>query len=183
MPATSYRRPLKQERTRTLCIVDMQEDFMDAGKYCLPHVLHEIELAKTRQAGIVVLEFEDCGRTVKEIRRALSGYKHQTTVRKNNDDGSAEFLKGATKNRFNTYMVRVCGVNRSYCVLETVLGIKDEKEGAVDIEVAINATWCTVPANGRERLLGAVGRKKFVRNGNHIKPPHRTSPRKMGYDW
>lgn len=167
MAATSVCRPPKRVTSRTLIVVDMQDEFMQAGFACLDHVLHEITLAKERGAGIVVLEYRDCGKTVKEIRQMLKGYKDKVTAIKVRNGGGDEFFTVAEKKRFNTNKVRVCGVNRAWCVKETV---EDLLKMDVDVEVAINATWCGIPERGRAYLRDLVGEKKFVRNGRHLPP-------------
>lgn len=168
MAETSICRPPKRVISRTLIIIDMQDDFMKAGSACLRHVLHEITLAKARGAGIVILEYQDCGKTAKEIRQMLEGYKNKVTAVKMKNGGGEEFFAVAERKRFNTGKVRVCGVNRAWCVKDTVKELLDK---GVDVEVAINATWCGIPQTGNTYLRDLVGKEKFVRNGRHLPPP------------
>jgi len=67
----------------TLCIVDMQTEFKRPAKKCLEEVCRQIKLAKRRNAGIVILEYSDCGPTLPEIKRLLKPYKKKTYKQKN----------------------------------------------------------------------------------------------------
>lgn len=138
------------DNARTLCIVDVQ-DYFESSAVRLKQILKEIHLAKRRHAGIVVLEFSGCGRSNDQVLRALQNYDRIRYKKKHSDCGSHEFIEIAKSAQFNLNKVRFCGVNRSYCVAETVAGFKGSSPNS-DIEIAIDATWCYSPSSGRVRL-------------------------------
>jgi len=139
------------DNTRTLCVIDMQNYFAETADKRLPQVLKEINLAKRRHAGIIILEYNECGRSHPTILEILKGYDRVRYVRKCDNDGSSEFIQTALKRGFNLGKVRFCGVNRSFCVQETVKGFLGEIEDS-DVEIAIDATWCYYPRSGRAVL-------------------------------
>lgn len=138
------------DKSRTLCVVDIQ-DYFDSSAVRLKQILKEIQLAKRRHAGIVVLEYDGCGRSNEMILKALRNYDRVRYKTKEHDDGSRELVRVAKQANFNLSKIRFCGVNRSYCVANTVAGFKSSKPNS-DIEIAIDATWCSSPSSGRIRL-------------------------------
>ena len=139
-----------EDMARTLVVVDMQSEFASTAEKCTKQVVREVKRAKRRGAGVIVLEYKDAGKTFKEIRDELKGYGRKTFATKNMNDGSHEAMKAAKRNGFSTEKIRVCGVNRSYCVLGTVEGFR--RKGVEDIETAIDATWCHDPTSGKWAL-------------------------------
>lgn len=116
----------------------MQPQF-EAMYDVLPQVLSEIERAKKDKIGIVVLQYDGNGDTTLTIRRALKDYRRKTYARKYNDDGSIEFVRAAIRKKFSIANVRVVGVNRGYCVRDTVAGLMDC--GKINtIDVIVDAT-------------------------------------------
>jgi len=127
------------KKPATLCIVDMQPEFVAAmSQYIIHHITLLIQRAKTKRAGIVVLEYQRCGRTLYQIREALEGYKNVITCKKKNDDGSIEFLDACDHEKFNKKQVIVCGVNTDMCITDTALGIKQHYPKA-QVEVVADA--------------------------------------------
>lgn len=107
----------------TLVVVDMQSYFKTTGE---PSVIkacqREIKLAIRRKAGIIFLEFGSFGDTMAELKDLVTGYDKAYFAVKNRNDGSAQVYSLIT--RHNLYHnVRVTGVNTSYCVYETVVGL------------------------------------------------------------
>lgn len=127
----------------TLCIVDMQPFFKASGEV-LASVIKQIEDAKKSNSGIVILEFEGCGPTHDKILSVLGNYEYKAFAKKDQDDGSREFLKAARKSKFSVERVAVVGVNRGYCVLATAAGLIRSKM-VKKIDVVLNATWGTDP--------------------------------------
>lgn len=160
----------------TLVIVDMQYFFEDTAGRCLDGVLKEIELAKERGAPIVILEYAlDAGEeTFKEIHDAIGGYKLVTTALKWNDGGGKELWRAIAKKGWDHSHLRFTGVNRCYCVYATIRQYVCECRGrGVDhkLEIAIDATWCNNPADGRELYTTRQGSNwKVIRTEDVIKP-------------
>lgn len=107
----------------TLVIVDMQGSFK-ASRAIIEQVKDEVALASKNSCPIVVLQYQNRGRTHDDIMRLIesSGVKH-SVLWKSRDDGSAEvsrvsYARGYPKNSF-----RVCGVNTHACVRRTVVGL------------------------------------------------------------
>jgi len=90
----------------TLCIVDMQIVFENPAKKCLEEVCRQIKLAKRRNAGIIVLEYEGCGPTLPEIKQLLKSYKRKTYKQKTMDGGGKEVLAAAKRRGFPTHKIR-----------------------------------------------------------------------------
>lgn len=128
----------------TLAIVDMQQAFAASmNPKTVIAVGKEIEKAKKRNAGIVLIEYKNVGRTHAVFYEMLDGYENVARVLKGKNDGSAQFLRAAMKNGFNTRKVRVCGVNTCYCVSETVTGLLDK---GAKVEVIKDACHCNCSA-------------------------------------
>lgn len=142
----------------TLCIVDMQDFFNETAGRCVEGVLKEVELAKARSAAIVVLEYgyyhnkKKVSPTLKVIRDALKGYRKKRYVVKVNDDGGEELINTLEKNKWSTDKIRFTGVNRSFCVHDTVSHVHTIRGDKTEIEIAIDATWCEFPVKGRADL-------------------------------
>ena len=144
----------------TLCIVDMQTVFKKPAKKCLEEVCRQIKLAKRRNAGIVVLEYEDCGPTLPEIKRLLKSYNRKTYKQKTMDSGGKEVLAAARRKGFPTHKIRFVGVNRSCCVYETAADYNTRTKFKGTTEIAIDATWCSRSPRAGRAMLKTVG--KFV---------------------
>lgn len=123
----------------TLCVIDMQPKFY-SSRHCLKEVLKQIEISKANKEGIVVIEYGGHGPSHKAIKRALKDYPLTTTTIKEDDGGSQEFLTTAEKSGFSLDVVIAVGVNRGYCVYETVRGIL---ENGTPVQVIENATWAS----------------------------------------
>jgi nicotinamidase-related amidase len=134
---------------KTLCIIDMQSGFRTArNKDTIDSVCAEVKKAKRYGWPIVLVEYTQSrfGHTMPKIRRELKGYKKTYRVTKHADDGSRQVLAAIATHQLGLKPVRVCGVNISFCVRETVLGLL-EKVPACKIELVKSA--CNCP-NGRD---------------------------------
>jgi nicotinamidase-related amidase len=127
----------------TLCIVDMQPKF-PASDHILSQVIWKVEEAKKNKWYIVVLEYHNYGRTNAALRNILRGYKRKVYITKYDDDGSSEFAEAAHRNKFSLKNVIVMGVNRGWCVRDTIAGLIDH--GKINsILIAKDATWGNRP--------------------------------------
>ena len=140
----------------TLCIIDMQTVFSSTAKHCLAAVCHQIKLAKRREAGIVLIEYNNCGETYQEIKILLASYKHTAYATKHGIGGGEEFLAAAKKAKINTDKVRFVGVMREHCVLQTIKEVIDLVN--CRIEIVTKATWSNAPTRGLNQLrrLGKI---------------------------
>ena len=134
----------------TLCIVDMQTTFASTAEHCLDAVCHQVKQAIKRNAGIVVIEFKQCGETYKKIKDLLEPYSRVAYAEKSEAAGGIQLLKAAKEANFNTDRVRFVGVLRAQCVYETVkqfIGLVKTRT-----EIVADATWCSNPQEGLCRL-------------------------------
>lgn len=92
-------------------------------KWVVAGVINQIRLAKQRSAGIVVVEYKGCGRTHPKILNALKGYQRVVNAKKEQDDGTLAILNAIKRNFFSEDRIRVCGVNTSCCVMDTIEGL------------------------------------------------------------
>ena len=128
----------------TLCVVDMQPAY-PASLEIMKEVTREIELAKRRGDGIVFLELNPGtnGETHQELRDAAHAgeYSKIAYASKVSGDGSHEFVDAAgAAEWFSLKRVRVCGVNRGACVMDTVRGRVGLISKKVKLELAFEAT-------------------------------------------
>lgn len=123
----------------TLVVIDMQKDFVSCNE---PNVIRacqrEIKLAIRRKTGIIFLEYEGYGHTIPELTNLTTNYDKTYFSSKATNSGSDEVF-GIINTRNLYQNVRVVGVNTSYCVYETVEGLKD---GLGKITVVADACNC-----------------------------------------
>lgn len=138
----------------TLAVVDMQLDFSRTASVCLHDVIREVEHAVQKNWGIVFLEYVNSGPTFKVLRSIVENYNRVAFVPKTDDDGGYELITAIKNRGFNPTDIRFCGVNRSACVISTIVGAGRaiSNIGKPNFEIAINATWCNSPDYGKERL-------------------------------
>lgn len=123
----------------TLAIIDVQEKFMAASSV-IKRVVHQIELARRRHDGIVLVELGD-PQSYDEIYRALRNYSGYVVTKKRHDDGSKEVLDAIRSNKYALDRIRLCGVNTCACVRSTAYGLI--RSGFVrKVEIASDAVGC-----------------------------------------
>ena len=98
--------------------------------------------------GIVVLNYTGFGRLLPEINKAIGRYPKKTSITKKSDGGGWEFLRAAKKKGLPTKEVRVVGVNRGYCVHDTVCDLIDSF-AVGKIHVVEKATWADYDQAGQ----------------------------------
>jgi nicotinamidase-related amidase len=130
-------RKIKELVVPTLCVIDMQPKFT-SSKWCLEAVLKQVEYSKANKEGIVIVEYDGYGPTHRAITEALKAYPLSDIVVKENDNGANEFLTTAEKSGFSLDVVIAVGVNRGYCVFDTVKGII---ENGTPVQLIESATW------------------------------------------
>lgn len=147
-----------------LCIIDMQDEFY-ATRDAIPGVLREIKLAQERNDHIFLVEFRGCGPSNHTILEALRGYRRVHHVLKSDNDGSDEICRIARRKRIKFDVVRVVGVNLSWCVAETVFGLSFKKMVG-KIIVPLKATAC---AEGMAEGKQVINRIKNNNGGKSIR--------------
>lgn len=126
----------------TLCVVDMQPKY-PAALTIMKEVIREIELAKQRGDGIVFIELkpDDNGKTHQSLLDVAHADKYSKIAytTKTGGDGSNEFIDAAAE-WFPLKRIRICGVNRDACVMDTVRGLVALVSKKVKLELAFSAT-------------------------------------------
>lgn len=151
--------------SKALCIVDMQDDYVwnEPHEKAIPRVIHEVVLAKRRKANIFILEYHDWGKTVRPIMDSIGKYPYHRLI-KFTDGGGYELQSYALKNNLFINKIRLCGINRGFCVYATAKELKHLVPG-ISISAAVNATWCATPRKGLQRLARVC---KLLYHGDKI---------------
>lgn len=119
-----------------LIVIDMQPAFT-AHKEALKPVLREVINAKKALTDIIIVEFDLRGRewyqpsetvTHPAITRSIKNYKHKHLVLKEFNDGGGEILEYCRIQGIPTNTLRVCGVNTTACVKETVRSLTEDND-------------------------------------------------------
>jgi len=143
-----------------LLIIDVQDEF-ETSQFVIDETIREIELAKKRNAIITSITYSGQGPANSRVLSALRTYPKTYHVTKDRDGGGERVVNTYAKHKNELpKRLRVVGVNRSYCVFDTVRQLSDAAFGV--IEVSQKGTWCTSPYNGMERL-------KKLRYNNNVK--------------
>ncbi len=135
-----------------LLIIDVQDYFKTSSKV-IGETIRQVQLAKKQNLPIVVVEYVGCGETNNSVLRAIGDYDPKLVVRKTKDGGGKEVLEVCKKNNILPSKFRVVGVNRGYCVYETVNEIITKIGlNKVDIEISEQGTWCDDPESSLDSL-------------------------------
>ncbi len=150
----------------TLCIIDMQDYFIETAHHCVGGVLNEIKYAKKHRHDIVLVEYGDryhqsdphpLSKTITPIVNALKRYSKVFNVLKFRDGGGELILEELKTQSRPMDKFRLVGVNRGYCIMETAQELKAStskynggKAGIV--EVVRGATWCSYPRDSIAQL-------------------------------
>jgi hypothetical protein len=103
----------------------MQRFFDAANNVSLvKSIKREIELSKKHGWPIVVLEYDECGRTKSSILSKLWHYPYKHVTKKSFDDGSCEAVS-AIRQFTKSKNIRIVGVNTDACVTDTARGLKE----------------------------------------------------------
>lgn len=114
-----------------LVIVDTQRDFESVAIRCLAGLSEAVYAAIKQEMPIAVLEYVNCGDTLRYIKRWLP--KDQKYIKKVANDGSREVLENFSPSG----PIYVCGVNGLRCVRETAQGFYSR---GYDVRVITSAT-------------------------------------------
>jgi len=122
----------------TLLVVDMQDTFKAANVLRVINACQrEIRLAIKKKADIVFVEFEHCGHTLSDLTNITVDYNKHYYVTKPIDDGSYDIMKLVRKKDLHRNF-RIVGVNTSYCIYETALGLMNYSRNITVVADACN---------------------------------------------
>lgn len=111
----------------TLVVIDMQRHFDASNKLSVQKdIAKQIKKAIKERAGIIFVEYAGCGLTHSVLTDLAENYERGYTIKKYNDDGSAEVLDCLTDNKLPKSRIKICGVNTPYCVKSTAIGLSEE---------------------------------------------------------
>jgi nicotinamidase-related amidase len=131
-------------RKYALCLIDLQEEFLDSiTENLLKNVEKEVKTAIRLNRDIIVVLYRDCGPLIREVANLLRTYPRQRTIWKRDDDGGYEVTAALA---MMPQHVRVCGVNTDACVGETVESMSElfEENATLRrkrIQVVSKACW------------------------------------------
>lgn len=130
---------------KTLVIIDMQESFL-MGEFpnTIKSCRREIRKAIRNNDYIVLVEYDDEGPTIPILTKELEGYDRCITCHKDQDSAAKSIQMACTRAGYPLNDIRICGVNASYCVYETVEGLCNARnlKGST-ITVIANAVNCS----------------------------------------
>jgi len=110
---------------QTLVVVDMQRYFSAANnRNTILACKREIKEAVKNKDWIIFLQYKDCGKTYRCLTRLAAGYKKKANLIKQEDNGALEIAAFALNNKFKCKNFKICGVNTTYCVHDTIVGLR-----------------------------------------------------------
>ena len=109
-----------------LCVVDLQPEFVDFSTEdkLVDEVANLVTEFKNNNKNIVILEYSNAGDTSEKVLGKVENYPNKIKVSKYMDDGSQEFFESVREKGWSPSNITVCGVNLSYCVKYTILGLR-----------------------------------------------------------
>lgn len=120
-----FKKPIKFNSDDTLLIVDMQVGFPTSNdKRTITNCRQLIIKAKKSKANIIYLTFENYGKVLDVLQKAVKSYEKKYFVTKTENNGAIEVneLIAKNKDKFGQ-RIFVCGVNYNFCVKETARGL------------------------------------------------------------
>lgn len=143
----------------TLVVVDMQDAFSASRESSvLKACQREIMAAIRQKYAIIFLEFEHSGSTHSELTDLVKNYDKAYFKTKPDNDGSYE-VNEVVKQRNLCHNVRVVGVNTSYCVYDTVEGLRNYPG---KITVVADACNCTYHSFGLQKIGRLIGNQNII---------------------
>jgi nicotinamidase-related amidase len=129
-----------------LIVVDMQAGFPAAkDKDTIKNVEKEVKAAIEDGAGIIVLEMEGAGKTLKSIKKLIDSYKKTVILEKKDTSGAVEVLSAVRNNRFlHPLKFKVCGVYTDCCVADTVNELS--QFDTLTLEILADSCNCDEPS-------------------------------------
>jgi nicotinamidase-related amidase len=139
--------PFNFPKNSILVIIDMQEGFPSSHKdSIIKECISLIRLFRKNNLPIINLTYasnswENFGTVLKPIQLELKNYRKVKNLEKSLDDGSKVILNYINtleifkKEKLNFFL---CGVNADCCVLETAIGLSNEKYDVTVVKRACN---------------------------------------------
>ena len=133
----------------------MQREFAASkNKRVIANCCAEISKAIDDRAYIIFVEFVSHGMTNKSLVKLTDSYSKTFFLRKTKNDGSKEILNLLRGFKIKPRLVKVCGVNTSYCVRDTVSGLSDRlKVYAPRTKIQVLSRSCNCYDNHRIGLM------------------------------
>ena len=126
----------------TLVVVDMQGYFPSArSSRVIDNCLREVRKAIQDRAGVIVLQYKHCGKTLPAIMGLLDSYDRYEKKIKPHDDGSRQVVNTLRKRRFSKNL-KVVGVNTDCCVYATVSSLSQRSWNGIDLRIKVIADAC-----------------------------------------
>jgi nicotinamidase-related amidase len=111
-----------------LIIIDMQEHFLNqnCSEYynLIFNIKNKINEFIHYQFPIIFVNIERMGPVVEDLSEVFNYYDHVYQVLKNKNDGSNEIKKLLKSLNIFPSEFTICGVNKSFCVKETIKGLR-----------------------------------------------------------
>jgi hypothetical protein len=108
----------------TLICIDMQ-GFFQTSHMIEKECNQALREAIKDRASILMVEYADCGRSLRSIRKTLDGYRKAFTVLKSDDDGANALFTAIEHYRTPSNKIKFIGVNTDACVYETANSLKE----------------------------------------------------------
>ena len=124
-----------------LCIVDMMPYFPTSWVRSLKtEIIKQIKELNVEKDYVMVVEYNNCGKTHYDILNAVrhSGCFY-SIITKQYNGGGKEILNECKKVGLHDRHFRLCGVNKSACILETAIDLRRNCKKAT-IEVSWNGS-------------------------------------------
>lgn len=123
-----------------LLIIDMQARFDTAyDETTIKNCIRAIKKAIKAKVPIIVLEYNNCGRTLPELTEYLDEYADTFYKIKYTNNGGNEVIQCLEENKLGIKTLKVCGVNINACVAETVIHlVRKAKKKITVIKKACN---------------------------------------------
>lgn len=156
-----------------LVVVDMQKEY-PASELVVNQVVKEVRKARRKGEWIMLVEYDESGRTMYRITRELKGYNKVKKVTKVVDNGAYAILWGLTipyKATLSSWKslnkptpprrishIKVCGVNTNACVISTVEGLR-----YLDCKITVLSKACANIFDGKSKEYNQVAHEHALK--------------------
>lgn len=124
-----------------LVVIDMQPYFLERGSKAnstvVAGVISAIQEARSGDQTIIIVEYKPhlLGQTHQDIIQAVSGYNKVITLAKYHNDGSSVIKEELVRQRVTLSELKICGLNTSACLMETINGLQNQMSRDVNFSV------------------------------------------------
>jgi len=134
-----------------LVVIDMQPHFEKSMPKVEETVIEHIQESKRQHDWIILVRITDCGEISDRIMNAVKEYDKVCVIDKEWNDGSNEILDCIGKQNISGEVLKVCGINTSACVADTVYGLHKHDE-IKKIIILSDACACPVDTRHEETI-------------------------------